>query len=207
MRPSKIKNNEALAALRNVFREQGFDGASLTLLAEATGLRRASLYHRFPDGKDGMAEAVIDSVADYLEREVFASLESDRKWQNRLQVMCGQLNAYYNGGQTLCLLAAFSFGSVPKPVRRKARGMIGRWQDCLAALAVDAGQSEDCAKVLAEQILVEIQGGLILATLMNDVSPFQRVLDRLPKLLYINYTHSTPNPKGKRPNIAPDMSL
>ncbi len=183
MRPSKVKNNEAIAAIRDVFREQGFDGASLTLLAEATGLQRASLYHRFPDGKDGMAVAVIDNVADYLEREVFASLESDSTWQDRLGVMCEQLDAYYNGGQTLCLLSAFSFGSVPEQVRRKAPRMIGRWQDCLVVLAVDAGQSESHAQILAEQILVEIQGGLILATLMNNIAPFQRVLNRLPKVL------------------------
>jgi len=82
---------------------------------------------------------------------------------------------------------------VPEQVRLKARRMIGRWQDCLVVLAVDAGQSEAHAQILAEQILVEIQGGLILATLMNNIAPFQRVLNRLPKLLSETSEH---NPSG-----------
>jgi len=197
MPPSKTKKNEAIASMQDVFRQQGFDGASLTLLAEATGLQRASLYHRFPNGKDGMAQAVIDHVSDYLEQEVFGSLESDKPWQERLDVMRNQLNIYYDKGQTLCLFSAFSFGSVPEAVRRKARGLVARWRDCLAVLAGDAGQSESRAKALAEQILVEIQGGLIIAALMNDIAPFQRVLNRLPQLLS-ETSEADPTPKIDR---------
>jgi len=183
VRPSKVDSGTALAAIRNVFREHGFDGASLTLLAEATGLQRASLYHRYPGGKDDMAEAAVDSIAAFLEREVFANLANGAPWRDRLRVLCRQLDAYYDGGRTLCLLAAFSFGSVPEAVRKKARKVAGQWQDHLVSLVVEAGCSEGRAQAIAEQILVEIQGGLIVAALMNDAAPFRAVLDRLPTLV------------------------
>ena len=48
--------------LSDVFRSQGYEGASLTKLSEATGLQRASLYYRFPGGKQEMAEAVLAQI-------------------------------------------------------------------------------------------------------------------------------------------------
>jgi AcrR family transcriptional regulator len=183
MRPGKIEQGEALAAIREVFREHGFDGASLTLLAGATGLRRASLYHRFPDGKDGMAVAAIEDLALSLESEVFARLDGAEPWQERLRVMIGQLDAYYDGGQTPCLLAAFSFGATPAPARHVALRIVTQWQDRLAGLAAEAGQPAARAAALAEQAIVEIQGGLIVAALTGDPAPFRRVLARLPALI------------------------
>ncbi len=183
MRPSKIETGEALKAIRDVFRTQGYDGASLTLLAKATGLQRASLYHRFPDGKDGMALAVLDQAEAFLEQEHFSMLKSDRPWRERLETMCRQLDAYYDGGRTLCLLAAFSLGSVPDSVRAKARAMTQSWRACLVVLAQDAGRTREDAESVAEEMLVAIQGGLILAALMDDIAPFQRALARFPALL------------------------
>ena len=58
----KVSEEEVVQKLFQVFRLKGFDGASLSDLAEATGLKKASLYHRYPGGKQEMAAAVMDFV-------------------------------------------------------------------------------------------------------------------------------------------------
>ena len=45
---------EVVERLLAVLRRDGFEGASLSVLSEATGLGRSSLYHHFPDGKSDM---------------------------------------------------------------------------------------------------------------------------------------------------------
>ena len=60
MGTTKITENQLLERLTRVFQDHGYQGASLSLIAEATGLGRASLYHRFPGGKTDMAVAVLD---------------------------------------------------------------------------------------------------------------------------------------------------
>jgi len=55
MRPQKVNNTELVKGLLNVFRSKGYDGASLNDLAVASGLQKASLYHRFPNGKKEIA--------------------------------------------------------------------------------------------------------------------------------------------------------
>ncbi len=56
---TKVTEEELLDRLTSVFRTHGFEGASLSLISKATGLQRASLYHRFPGGKEEMAKAVF----------------------------------------------------------------------------------------------------------------------------------------------------
>ena len=48
---------DTLPGLAEAFREHGYAGASLSVIGEATGLGRGSLYHFFPGGKREMAEA------------------------------------------------------------------------------------------------------------------------------------------------------
>jgi len=55
MRPKKVLDETILKGLAEVFRSKGYEGASLKDLSEATGLKKASLYHRFPNGKSEMA--------------------------------------------------------------------------------------------------------------------------------------------------------
>jgi AcrR family transcriptional regulator len=65
---------EAVSRLAEVFRERGFDGASLSAISQATGLGKGSLYHHFPDGKEEMALAVLEDIDAWFEREVFSPL-------------------------------------------------------------------------------------------------------------------------------------
>jgi len=58
-RRATIEDDDLICKLTDVFRNVGYDGASLAVLADATGLKKASLYHRFPGGKEQMAEEVF----------------------------------------------------------------------------------------------------------------------------------------------------
>src|SRR3954469_22668198 len=51
-----------LPVLGEVFREHGFEGASLSLIGERTGLGKGSLYLFFPGGKEEMATAVLAEI-------------------------------------------------------------------------------------------------------------------------------------------------
>ena len=55
-----MTREEAIAQLSKVFRQYGYEGATLARLSAATGLRKASLYHHFPKGKEKMAAAVLN---------------------------------------------------------------------------------------------------------------------------------------------------
>ncbi len=55
----KVEDEDLMHRLSEVFKEYGYEGASLAILSQASGLKRPSLYHRFPRGKQQMAEEVL----------------------------------------------------------------------------------------------------------------------------------------------------
>lgn len=69
---------DAVSALAEVFREHGFEGASLSLLSKATGLGKGSLYNFFPGGKEEMMEAVLATSTHGLRRR------SSRRWSRHM---------------------------------------------------------------------------------------------------------------------------
>jgi len=62
MRPQKVIDSDILKGLTKVFRSKGYEGANLSELAQATNLKKASLYHRFPGGKQEMAVTVLTHI-------------------------------------------------------------------------------------------------------------------------------------------------
>ena len=58
---------EVVRAARGVFWHEGYEGASVPALEEATGLRRSSLYHAF-GSKRGLFDAAVESYLDEVVR-------------------------------------------------------------------------------------------------------------------------------------------
>ena len=69
---------ELLPLLAEVFRAHGYEGATLSLIGEATGLGKGSLYHFFPGGKQQMATEVLAEIDGWFEANIFAALRSSR---------------------------------------------------------------------------------------------------------------------------------
>ena len=65
----KIEDDVLLDRLAETFKDVGYEGASLSVLSDATGLKKSSLYHRFPDGKAQMAQEVMAQTARDLCRQ------------------------------------------------------------------------------------------------------------------------------------------
>lgn len=175
-----------------MFRERGYDGATLTALAEATGLERASLYHYFPGGKEAMAEAALSDVEDQLEATLLAPLRQGGTITERVEGMVRALDGYYNGGRSGCLLAALALNRSDHQLGTRVAASFEAWAKALTALAIEAGVPNP--QVCAEDIIVLIQGGLVLSAGLSDPSPFRRALQRVVTLM----AGSDEAPSGRR---------
>ena len=105
-----MSKDKAIPKLVDVFRQYGYEGATLTRLSQATGLGKASLYHHFPKGKEEMADAVLDYLNQGLNEQLLAPLHSDRAPADRIRAMNQNIDAFYKHGQQACLLALLSVG-------------------------------------------------------------------------------------------------
>lgn len=178
-----MPKDDVIPKLVGVFRQYGYEGATLSRLSEATGLGRASLYHHFPQGKEGMATAVLDYLNQGLNDHILAPLQSDLPPEVRLQEMAERIDQFYVQGKQACLLALLSTGEAQDLFAKQVQTALRQWIEGLVAVAIEAGIAPEIARDQAEEVVLQIQGALVLTRGLNDSSIFQRVLKRLPELL------------------------
>jgi TetR/AcrR family transcriptional regulator, lmrAB and yxaGH operons repressor len=178
--PAALMNREDIVErLTSTFRRYGYDGATLVRLEQATGLKRPSLYHHFPGGKDEMAKVVLDSVNEWLSVHVLEPLAESGDPKRKLHGMTRALNRFYESGKQSCLLGVLSFGDARDLFQDSVRRALQVWRDAIAAVLLDAGFARQDALVRAENAIRDIQGALVVSRALNSTKPFQRTMDEL----------------------------
>lgn len=186
MRPQKILDQDLLIALSKVFRSKGYEGASLKELAEATGLQKASLYHRFPKGKQEMAESVLKHMAKWVEENILAALNNENdSLELRLKNGLAHVRTLYDGGKETCIFRAFSMETGLDLFEESINEGLNEWIDTFTQLGISANLTAEIAHKNAIQTLIEIQGSLILTKALNDTNVFNNTLINIEKR-YLN---------------------
>ncbi len=183
MPPPLRSRDEVVALLFEVFRREGYDGGTLADLAAATGLGKSSLYHYFPDGKVGMARAVLAQLGEALRQEVVAPLRRAGPLQARLSRSLAALERLYQGGKKACLLERLCASAAREPLQRELRAAFGDWIDALAELLLEAGVAPARARHRAEDAVIRVEGALVLCAGRDEVGPFRRTLRDLQRSL------------------------
>jgi AcrR family transcriptional regulator len=182
MRPVKMAEERVLARLTEVFREKGYEGSSYADLMGATGLVKASLYHRFPGGKEEMVDAILAQVDREFSEYVLRPAGEEGPPRERARQMARRLGEFYGSGRRWCLLDTLTLSSGPRTVRH-ARLSMEFWIESFARVGRDAGLSEGQARRRAEDAVAAIEGALIVSRVTKNRRPFARALGALPNWL------------------------
>ncbi|MEK9968949.1 MAG: TetR/AcrR family transcriptional regulator [Ferrovibrio sp.] len=169
-----ITREEAVARIAEVFREQGFEGASLSAITEASGLGKGSLYNHFPGGKDDMAAEVLAHVDAWFEAEVYAPLRDAADARAAITTMFASVNGYFRSGRRICLVGAFALDATRDRFAVAVQDYFLRWIAALAACLKRGGARQ--SRALAESAVAGIQGALVLSRALDDPAVFARQL-------------------------------
>ena len=183
MAHSTLSDADLLDRVTQVFRRHGYQGTSLSRLSEATGLEKASLYHRFPKGKEQIALAVAGGVFAWFQHHVFDPLKSPAAAREKLRIVVDNLRIFYADGTKSCALDALSVGGADGELGEALKFALLAWLSAFADVAREAGVSPEEARSRAERAIAQIEGALILGRVLGERSAFARALERLPDLL------------------------
>lgn len=179
-----IAKDEVIRRLLKVFRDSGYDGATVSRFSEATGLGKASLYHYFPGGKEQMAATVLGMVSDLIEKNIFSILRSeDIKAKQKIEKMLEQIRTFYDDGKESCLFAVLINGDSRDIFQRQLKLIFSEWISELSAVLISHGVSKAEARHRSEDMLVTIQGALILSKSMKSTEIFERSLKHMGQRL------------------------
>jgi AcrR family transcriptional regulator len=181
-RPPSIDEAQLLDLLVPVFREKGFDGTVIGDLSAASGLQRASLYHRFPAGKEEIADTVLTKVGERF-LWILDPMQSDSDIVRGITETARRLNDFYGAGALSCVLDTMTLAGTPQKVREHARALAVTWIDAMTEAARRAGRQPEDAARAAKDAFLRIEGSLVLARVLGDTEPFTEAVGLLPSLL------------------------
>lgn len=177
-----FEKSDAVALIAEVFRELGYEGASMSNITARTKLSKGSLYHFFPGGKEQMAAEIMAHIDTWFVTEMFKPLEEhepraaiDRMWETT--------DSYFHSGRRVCLIGAFALDETRDRFSMAIRSYFHRWVEALAGALTRAGLPSVDARALAEEAVIGIQGALTLARALGDETIFGRTLERLKRRL------------------------
>lgn len=169
-----------------LFRRQGYAATGVNQILETADVKAGSLYHHFPDGKQQLAAAVVESAGGDIERLLRRFLDSDSSvadivagWIDLLIV---QLASDQRDGCPIEPIATESVNASPQVRDASARAFAG-WSAAVAErLRLDGWPDRD-AEQTALAVIALIEGALILSRIAGDDTALNSAKAAAQKLL------------------------
>lgn len=154
-----------------LFRRQGYAATGVNQILETADVKAGSLYHHFPNGKQELAAAVVDSAGGDIERLLRKFLDSDSSvadivggW---IDLMIVQLASDQRDGCPIEPIATESVNASPQVRDASARAFAG-WTAAVAErLRVDGWPARESEQT-ALAVIALIEGALILSRTAGD---------------------------------------
>lgn len=161
-----------------LFRRQGYAATGLKQILDEAGANAGSLYHHFPQGKQQLAAAVVDTAGAAIEQLLRRFLATGRsvadivdQW---VDLLVASLADDHRDGCPIEPIATESVNASP-PVREACTRAFKGW--CLAI--EDRLRAEGWAASEAESVALAvislIEGALILSRIAGDATALQSV--------------------------------
>jgi TetR/AcrR family transcriptional regulator, lmrAB and yxaGH operons repressor len=112
---SRLNDEELADSALEVFRNYGFEGASIRRLAESAGLDKASFYYRYPGGKKDIVLGVASRVSAWFAENVVEPLKGTGS--PRLHRVARRLRKFYGDGSRPCILDTLSLRCGPRELQ------------------------------------------------------------------------------------------
>ena len=174
-----MSRDEVLEVLFRVFRDRGFEGATISEIAKACGLGKASLYHHFPAGKDAMLDALVSTVLRRLDEDAFAPLRGIDAPKIRIRAVIEGFGRYLDGGERNCLIGVLSLGTARTRIGVQVNSYLTRWLAGLSELYEAAGLSHKRAVRAAREMIVRLQGAVVVSRMLDNIDTFEQTSKRL----------------------------
>jgi AcrR family transcriptional regulator len=154
-----------------LFRRQGYAATGVNQILEAANVKAGSLYHHFPDGKQELAAAVVESAGGEIERLLRRFLASDSPvadvvdgW---IDLLVAQLASDQRDGCPIEPIATESVNASAQVRDASARAFAG-WSAAVAdRLRADGWPAPDAART-ALAVIALIEGALVLSRIAGD---------------------------------------
>ncbi|HEY6633018.1 MAG TPA: hypothetical protein VIZ90_16330, partial [Rhizobiaceae bacterium] len=110
---------------------------------------------------------------------VLGGLDGDGTPRQKLTAMRDGLALFYADGERSCLADLFSVEGTPATIRAPLAGGLKAWIAAVARVVEEAGIDPAEAARRGEDMVIRVEGALVVSRALGDTRPFSNVLARL----------------------------
>jgi TetR/AcrR family transcriptional regulator, transcriptional repressor for nem operon len=168
----KVAREDIVSAARELFRQKGYVGASMQDLADQVGLKKASLYMRFPN-----KEALVPEVLDLMLKETLDLPEiADQSWETAYErVVRAIADNLTIRKRCVGMHLAYGVGDETPVAKEAVRVFFQSLRNGLSGILVRA-MPQKAAETLAADALVRLEGATLLIAVFDETDTMDRAV-------------------------------
>ena len=184
-----------IAKAAPLFNKKGYAGTSMSDIMKATGLAKGGLYGNF-ENKDEIAALAFEYSYNLLKKDIGLKIKAKKTGVDKLLAIFQYYKNYtvsppIDGGCPLMNTAVDADDAFPflkKKAKQALQEMLGSLQHIIK-LGIQEGafRSDLNVKKEAELIFAQIEGGIMMAKVLDDVTVLNRLLDNLKNRIETEY--------------------
>jgi len=170
-----------------LFQQKGYMGVGLNEILKACNLSKGSLYHHFPNGKEELLIACLQSINDAITTDIVDIFDRHSTTQEAMNAVIDKLVADF---ETKGTIAGYTFSSIvsemaslSEPIRNACNGLYQRIQDIYYDSLIKDGFSVNKARSVSLMMTASIEGGMMLCLTQKSTEPLKIISGVMPNLL------------------------
>jgi AcrR family transcriptional regulator len=182
-----------------LFNKKGYAGTSMSDIMKATGLAKGGLYGNF-ESKDEIAALAFEYSYNQVKEDIGKKIRAKKTGVDKLLTIFQYYKNYtvspsIEGGCPLLNTAVDADDAYPflkKKARQALQEMLGSLQYLLKKGIEEGSFRKDLnVKKEAELLFAQMEGGIMMAKVLDDVTVLNRLLDNLKYRVETEYTNKT----------------
>lgn len=170
-----------------LFQQKGYKGVGLNEILKACSITKGALYHHFPNGKEELLIACLQTLNDNIMLDVEDTFRNHESTQEAIQFMMDKL---IQNLETKGTITGYTFSSivsematVSEPVRNACSELYENIQAIYRAKLVADGFSNESATTIALWMIASIEGAMMLCLTQKSSEPLKTVAQLLLNLI------------------------
>jgi len=171
-----------------LFQQKGYKSVGINEILRACDITKGALYHHFPNGKDELLIACLNSMKEAITGDIKDIFSRHASALAAFQATLDKLAAHFE--QDAQLLAGHTFSSIvsematlSEPIREACSSLYTSIQDIYAEKLVADGFTSIAAHSIAVLVTASIEGSMMLSLTQSSSEPLKVVSRALPNLL------------------------
>jgi len=170
-----------------LFQQKGYIGVGLNEILKACNISKGSLYHHFPNGKEELLIACLQSMSEVITIDIENIFNRYQTTQEATEAMIDKLIDNYDREGTI---AGYTFTSIVSemaalsdPVRNACSSLYNKMKGIYTEKLETDGFSRETAHSIALMMTASIEGGIILCLTQKSSIPLTVIRNLLPNLM------------------------